>query len=217
MHGRDIDTSSKHHFYEIGGNHGLRHDPLLAIVGPRPIGWVSTLDAENRRNLAPFSFFNLLCREPPLLGFAPSGGKDSRLNAEATGEFVWNLATRPLVEAMNATSADVPPHVDEFALSGLTPLPSLKVAPPRVAESPVSLECKVTQIVPLQGVGGTATRSTLIIGQVVAVHISHDVLVDGIYDIARARPVLRAGGQGDYFEIMPEGYFYLARPARDAR
>lgn len=207
-----LDLPPQYHFYQVDQHHGLKHDPLLAIVGPRPIGWVSTLDAKKKRNLAPFSFFNLLSRQPPLLGFVPNGTKDSWLNAEATGEFVWNLVTRPLAEAMNRTSAEVGHGVDEFELAELTPAPSVCVAPPRVAESPVALECKVTQIIPLQDVHGSVSKAHLILGQVVAVHISHDVLVDGVYDTAKAQPVLRAGGAGDYFEILPEGHFHMPRP-----
>src|ERR1043165_461814 len=96
------------HFYEPSKGHGLRHDPLNAIIAPRPIGWVSTVDAEGRRNLAPYSFFNAFNYRPPIIGFTSIERKDSLNNAEATGEFVWNLATRPLAEAMNATAATVP-------------------------------------------------------------------------------------------------------------
>jgi flavin reductase (DIM6/NTAB) family NADH-FMN oxidoreductase RutF len=209
---QDVAISARHHFYEMGQDHGLRHDPLLAIVGPRPIGWISTLDTAGRPNLAPFSFFNLLCREPPLIGFAPNGGKDSRVNAEATGEFVWNLATRPLAKAMNISSAEASAEVDEFVLAGLTPVPSLKVAPPRVSESPVALECKVSQIVPLTDMDGREAKAGLVIGQIVAVHISHDLIADGVYDTAGAQPILRGGGRGDYFEILRDGFFHMPRP-----
>jgi len=112
------------HFYEPRLGHGLKHDPFNAIVGPRPIGWVSTRSAEGVLNLAPYSFFNAFNYVPPLIGFSSIGRKDSLNNIEATGEFVWNLVTRPLAEAMNQTCEAVPPEVDEFALAGLTPAPS---------------------------------------------------------------------------------------------
>src|SRR5581483_10747081 len=134
--------------------HGLAHDPLNSIVAPRPIGWVSTRDHEGRLNLAPYSFFNLFSYKPPIVGFCSNGWKDSVRNTDATREFVWNLATKPLAEKMNLTSAMVPPEVCEFDLSGLTPEPSRIVGVPRVKESPVSFECKVTQIVALKNIAG---------------------------------------------------------------
>ena len=156
------------HFYEPAKGHGLRHDPLNAIVAPRPIGWVSTVDAEGRRNLAPYSFFNAFNYVPPIIGFASIGRKDSLANAEATGMFVWNLATRDLAEAMNRTSATAARGVDEFELSGLTPAPSSLVAPPRVLESPVNFECRVSQILQLAGADGTRIETWVVFGEVVA-------------------------------------------------
>ena len=116
------------HFYEPALGHRLSHDPLNAIVAPRPIGWISTVSAEGRRNLAPYSFFNLLNYHPPILGFSSTGRKHSLANAQATGEFVWNLATRPLAEAMNVTSMS--DDVDEFAAAGLEAAPSRLITPP---------------------------------------------------------------------------------------
>ena len=136
-------TDASIHFYEPAQGHGLPHDPFNAIVGPRPIGWISSRSSEGSLNLAPYSFFNGFNYTPPIVGFASVGWKDSVENIQATGEFVWNLATRPLAEAMNASSAAVGPEVDEFALAGLTPAASRLVAAPRVAESPVSFECKL--------------------------------------------------------------------------
>ena len=137
------------HSYDPKAGHGLRHDPLNAIVAPRPIGWISTVSAAGVRNLAPYSFFNAFNYKPPIIGFSSTGWKDSVRNIQETGEFVWNLATRPLAQAVNATSAMVPDHVDEFALAGLTAAPSQRIAAPRVAESPVAFECRLTQIVRL--------------------------------------------------------------------
>ena len=142
------------HTYEPRLGHGLPHDPFNAIVGPRPIGWISTQNAAGSPNLAPYSFFNAFNYTPPIVGFASIGAKDTLRNIEATGEFVWNLATRDLAEAMNQSCAAVPPEVSEFDLAGLTPLASQKVRPPRVAESPVTFECRRTQILQLQGVDG---------------------------------------------------------------
>ena len=137
------------HFYEPRDGHRLPHDPLNAMVAPRPIGWISTVSAAGVRNIAPYSFFNLINYTPPLIAFSSVGRKDSVANVEATGEFVWNLATRDLAEAMNATSAMVPAEVDEFALAGLETLPSRLVAPERVAASPVAFECRLTQLIRL--------------------------------------------------------------------
>jgi flavin reductase (DIM6/NTAB) family NADH-FMN oxidoreductase RutF len=204
--------SAEFHFYEPATGHGLAHDPFNAIVGPRPIGWIASRDANGVQNLAPYSFFNAFNYTPPIIGFASNGYKDSVRNIEQTGEFSWNLVTRPLAEAMNQTSASVPADVDEFALAGLTPAPSRLITVPRVAESPVSFECRVTQIIQLQTVEGDRVQTWLTLGQVVGVHIANELLKDGVYDTAAARPVLRGGGAGDYFEIGPDRLFRMMRP-----
>src|SRR5690349_2361 len=139
------------HFYRPADGTGLPHDPFNAIIGPRPIGWISTVSADGTPNLAPYSFFNGFNYHPPIVGFASIGWKDSVANIDATGEFVWNLATRALSTAMNETSAAVAPDEDEFVRSGLTPVPATLVAPPRVLESPVNFECVVTQQIQLRG------------------------------------------------------------------
>jgi flavin reductase (DIM6/NTAB) family NADH-FMN oxidoreductase RutF len=200
------------HYYEPALGHGLPHDPFNAIVGPRPIGWISSQDAEGRLNLAPYSFFNGFNYTPPIIGFSSVGRKDTLNNIECTGEFGWNLATRPIAEAMNATSAPVTANVDEFKLAGLTPAPSCIIATPRVAESPVSFECKLTQVIQLQRANGESVDTWLVLGEVVGVHISRSLLVDGIYDTARAQPILRGGGPADYFEVGPEARFRMFRP-----
>jgi flavin reductase (DIM6/NTAB) family NADH-FMN oxidoreductase RutF len=200
------------HFYEPRQGHGLPHDPFNAIVGPRPIGWISSLSASGVRNLAPYSFFNAFNYVPPIVGFASIGAKDTLRNVQETGEFVWNLATRPLAEAMNASCAAVGPEVDEFALAGLTPTPSRLVAAPRVAESPVAFECKVTQIIQLQQASGETVPTWLVLGEVVGVHIAAASLKDGIYDTAAAGHILRGGGPADYFSIGPEQLFQMHRP-----
>ncbi|MFV0623642.1 flavin reductase family protein [Sphingomonas sp. ac-8] len=198
------------HFYEPAAGHGLPHDPFNAIVAPRPIGWISTLGAEGRRNLAPYSFFNAFNYQPPLIGFASQGRKDSLANCEATGEFVWNLATRAQAEAMNASSAAT--DADEFALAGLDALPSRLVAPPRVAGSPVQFECKVTQIVRLETKEHRALDQWLVLGEAVGIHIDRALLEDGTYQTARARPIVRGGGPADYFEITEDALFRMRRP-----
>ena len=198
------------HFYEPARGHGLPHDPFNAIVAPRPIGWISTVSAAGAVNLAPYSFFNALNYHPPLIAFASVGRKDSVTNAEATGEFVWNLATRDLAEAMNATSAMVDPGVDEFALGDLATAPSRLVAAPRVAASPVSFECKLTQIIRLTTKEGRDTDSWLVVGEAVGIHIDTAMLEDGVYQTARARPILRGGGPTDYFEVGER--FGMRRP-----
>ncbi len=200
------------HFYEPRAGHGLPHDPFNAIVGPRPIGWISSRDSAGILNLAPYSFFNAFNYTPPIVGFASIGHKDTVRNVEQTGEFVWNLATRTLADAMNQSCAAVPPEVDEFALAGLTPVASRLVSVPRVAESPVAFECKVTQIVQLQGVDGAKVPTWLVLGEVVGVHIAQASLKDGVYDTAAAGHILRGGGPADYFEITPAQLFRMHRP-----
>ncbi len=196
------------HFYEPARGHGLAHDPLNAIVAPRPIGWIATLSAAGRRNLAPYSFFNLFSYRPPIIGFCSSGAKDSLANARATGEFVWNLATRDLAAAMNASSAMT--DADEFTLAGLETLPSARVAAPRVARSPVQFECKVTQIVQLRDHGGADLPGWLVLGEAVAIHIDTALLEGGVYQTARAHPIMRGGGPADYFEVGER--FAMRRP-----
>ena len=204
--------SDDFHFYEPAKGHGLPHDPFNAMVGPRPIGWISSQSAAGVRNLAPYSFFNAFNYVPPIVGFASIGAKDSLHNIRETREFGWNLATRPLAERMNASCAAVPPEVDEFALAGLTPVASRGIAVPRVAESPVSFECKLTQVVQLEGVDGTKVDTWLVLGEVVGVHIARHLLKDGIYDTAAAEPILRAGGPADYFTVTPDNLFKMFRP-----
>ena len=200
------------HTYEPRLGHGLPHDPFNAIVGPRPIGWLSTQSATGALNLAPYSFFTAFNYVPPIVGFASIGAKDTLRNIEATGEFVWNLATHDLADAMNQSCAAVPPEVSEFELAGLTPLASEKVRPPRVAESPVTFECRSTQIVQLQGIDGEKVPTWLVLGEVVAVHIAKALLKDGVYDTAGAGHILRGGGPADYFTVGPEQLFKMYRP-----
>lgn len=198
------------HFYEPRLGHGLPHDPFNAIVGPRPIGWIASRDGAGVLNLAPYSFFNAFNYTPPLIGFSSTSRKDTLANIEATGEFVWNLATRELAEAVNASSAMVAPEVDEFALAGLATAPSRVVSVPRVAASPVAFECRVSQIIRLLGADGSPTEAWLTLGEVVGVHIAEHLLVDGVYDTAAARPILRGGGPADYFELGEK--FKMRRP-----
>ncbi|MFJ1466197.1 flavin reductase family protein [Massilia orientalis] len=200
------------HFYEPRAGHGLPHDPFNAIVGPRPIGWISTKSRAGIPNLAPYSFFNAFNYTPPIVGFASIGYKDTVRNVEETGQFCWNLATRALADRMNASCAMVPPEVDEFALAGLTPAPSRLVDVPRVAETPVSFECKLTQVVRLQDADGQPAPSWLVLGEVVGVHIDRALLKDGVYDTAHAGHILRGGGPADYFEVGPEQLFRMFRP-----
>ena len=198
------------YFYEPRLGHGLPHDPFKAIVAPRPIGWISTVDNEGRVNLAPYSFFNAFCDTPPIVGFSSSGRKDSQRNAEATGEFVANLATMRQAEAMNLTSAPLPNGVDEMAFAGLAAAPSRVVRPPRVADAPAALECRLLMTVPLKDLEGRATPNTLILGQVVGVHIDPAYLKDGLFATAGARPIARCGYRGDYAEV--ERLFEMLRP-----
>ncbi len=206
----------QHHFYEPRDGHkdvpGLAHDPLNAIIAPRPIGWISTLSATGVRNLAPYSFFQLFNYRPPIIGFASIGWKDSAANITATGDFVWNLATRDLAEAMNVSSATVDPDTDEFALAALETAASKLVAPPRVAASPVAFECRHTQTLQLTDLAGSELTTWLILGEVVGIHIAPELIVDGSYRTAAAHPILRGGGPGDYFEIRDDALFQMLRP-----
>ncbi|AZI88338.1 flavin reductase family protein [Kosakonia sp. CCTCC M2018092] len=200
------------YFYEPAKGHGLSHDPLNAIVGPRPIGWIASLDGQGRRNLAPYSFFNCFNYRPPIIGFASSGWKDSVQNIVESKEFVWNLTTRDLAVQMNETSASLAHGEDEFARAGLTPAESRLVRAPRVAESPVNFECRLSQCIQLTAADGSPIESWLVLGEVVAVHIDESLLEEGIYQTAKAQPVLRAGGPSAYYGISEDQRFDLVRP-----
>jgi flavin reductase (DIM6/NTAB) family NADH-FMN oxidoreductase RutF len=208
----DSGSGADMHFYEPSKGHRLPHDPFNAIVGPRPIGWISSQDSDGRLNLAPYSFFNAFNYTPPIIGFASIGAKDSLHNIRQTGEFCWNLATRPLAGQMNQTCAAVPPEVSEFKLAGLHTAPSRLIAVPRVLESPVSFECRLTQILQLQGVDGVPVPTWLVLGEVVGIHIASHLLSNGIYDTALAEPILRGGGPADYFAITRDNLFKMFRP-----
>jgi flavin reductase (DIM6/NTAB) family NADH-FMN oxidoreductase RutF len=200
------------HSYQPADGHRLPHDPFNAIVGPRPIGWISTRSAQGVLNLAPYSFFNAFNYTPPIVGFASIGYKDTVRNIEETGEFAWNLTTRELAEAMNQTCASVPPEVSEFGLAGLTLIDSTLISVPRVAESPVTFECRRTQVLQLQGANGETVPTWLVLGEVVAIHIAERLLKQGIYDTANASHVMRGGGPADYFTVGPEQLFKMHRP-----
>ena len=208
----DAKSPKNLHYYEPKNGHGLRHDPFNANVAPRPIGWISSRGAKGNVNLAPYSFFNGFCYIPPIIGFSSISWKDSVQNIQETKEFVWNLATMDLAKQMNATAAHVARDVSEFEIAGLTPASGKLVNVPRVAESPVSFECKLTQIIQLQGADGKKAQAWLTLGEVVAVHIDKAMIRDGIYQTGLAHPIVRAGRKGDYFEIKPENMFEMVRP-----
>ena len=197
-------------FYDaVANTHGLKFDPFKALVAPRPIGWISTIGKTGVVNLAPYSFFNAVSTDPHFLMFASGGRKDSQRNAEETGEFVCSLATYELREAMNLTSAPVGPEVDEMQLAGLTGAPSRFVAPPRVKESPVAFECRYWRTIDLPGKDGAPGTHSIVLGQVVGVHIDDAAIVDGIVDVTRLKPIARLG-YGDYAVV--DEVFSLNRP-----
>jgi flavin reductase (DIM6/NTAB) family NADH-FMN oxidoreductase RutF len=193
-------------FYEPDANdHGLRYNPLKACVAPRPIGWISTVSADGVVNLAPFSFFNLLSYDPPFVMFSAGvheqdgGRKDTVVNVEATGEFVYNMATWAQRLAMNATARITARGVDELSAAGLEPLPSRLVRPPRVKGSPVHFECRLHLVVRLPGNRPSAEHH-VVLGRVVGVHIDDDVLTAGRVDLLKVKPIARLGYQ-DYAAV----------------
>jgi flavin reductase (DIM6/NTAB) family NADH-FMN oxidoreductase RutF len=197
-------------FYETARNdHGLPHDPFKAIVGPRPIGWISTVDREGRVNLAPYSFFNAVCSRPPMVVFSSEGRKDSVANIIATGEFVCSLATLDLAQAMNVTSAPLPHGENEMAHAGLAAAPSRLVRPPRVAASPVALECRAVKVEEISDLSGTPLDRWLVLGQVVGIHIDERFIVNGKLDTAAMKPIARLGYM-DYAVV--DRTFTLQRP-----
>jgi len=189
--------------------HGLAHNPFNALIAPRPIGWISTLSVDGTANLAPYSYFNAVSSAPPFVMFSSAGRKDTQTNIEATGEFVVNMAVADLKDALNLSSAAVAPDVDEFDLAGLAKAACRNVAVPRVAATPVALECVLSQIVQLTARDGTRARSDVIFGEVVGIHISDEVIVDGLVDITRTRPLSRLGYL-DY--AITDEVFAMPRP-----
>jgi flavin reductase (DIM6/NTAB) family NADH-FMN oxidoreductase RutF len=206
-------------FYEPGNDHGLPRDPFKSCVVPRPIGWISTLSAGGVANLAPFSQFQNLTFDPPhilIISGPKSTGdrKDTIENAERTGEFVWNMATYALREAVNISAQEVDATVDEFELAGLTKVPSRLVRPYRVGESPIQFECEYTQTVRL-ALGGARRAVDLLIGRVVGVHIAKEAIrADGLLDILKIRPLARLGYY-DYTSV--ESTFSMIIPNSDAK
>lgn len=201
-------------FYRTDQPHGLRHNPFNAIVVPRPIGWISSLSEQGEANLAPYSFFNAVAYVPPQVVFAATAGhqhgglKDSVRNIQATGEFVVNLATWALREAVNMSSVAAPHGVDEFGLAGLEKQRSELVAPPRVAASPVHLECRYVETIELL-TPDPADPNLLVLGEVLGVHIDESVITDGLVDIAKLQPIGRLGYR-DYAHVTES--FEMIRP-----
>jgi flavin reductase (DIM6/NTAB) family NADH-FMN oxidoreductase RutF len=189
--------------------HNLARDPVTSLVVPRPIGWITTIGPGGVVNLAPYSFFNLVAGKPPFVMFASNPRKHSQQNAESSGEFVFNLATFDLREEMNLTSARVDENTSEPELAGLAMTPSRLVKPPRVARSPIALECKYLQTIPLVRSTGEATTTSVVIGEVMNIHIDDSIIVDGMIDIARARPIARLGYM-DYSVV--DNVFTMLRP-----
>ncbi len=201
-------------FYQTRDHHGLKHDPFKSLVVPRPIGWISTRDAQGRANLAPYSFFNAVSSHPPIVMFSGNGQhveggiKDSARNAEETGEFVCNIATWELREQMNTTSAMVAREVDEFEQAGVTAAPSVLVGAPRVEESPVNLECRYLQTVKLPS-DDPASENYTVFGTVVGIHIDESIIDEGRIDMRAFKPIARLGYM-DYTVV--DNVFAMPRP-----
>lgn len=190
-------------FYRPEDGHGLPHNPLTAIVQPRPIGWISTRGPMGD-NLAPYSFFNAIAYAPPQVMFASTGRKDSVTNAEATGAFAVNIVEWAAREAMNRTSGTYPPGTDEFTLAGVERAECTTIDCPRVAHAPATLECRVTQILTLKG-----RDNFLILGEVTGIHLRDDCLEGGHFRATLFRPVAR-GGYKDYSVVTD--HFQMTRP-----
>lgn len=202
-------------FYEPDKkNHGLPFTPLKSCVVPRPIGWISTLSRSGKTNLAPFSQFNIAGFEPGYVLFCAGGQhpdghrKDTLINIEETGEFVYNMATYDLREAVTKTAQAIDSSVDEMALAGLTPEPSRLVKPFRVGESPISMECKYYTTINLPG-HTWRTNHAIVVGLVLGVHIKDEFITDGKIDVAKIRPLARLG-YTDYTSV--ESVFPMTMP-----
>jgi flavin reductase (DIM6/NTAB) family NADH-FMN oxidoreductase RutF len=198
------------HYNVTAADHGLPYDPFKAVVAPRPIGWITAVDAQGRVNCSPYSFFNAISDKPHMVAFGGGGMKDARAFIEETGEFTCSLATFDLRDEMNRTSAPLPRGEDEMAFAGLEAAPSKFVKPPRVKASPAALECKYLQTVPLTSLEGV-TNYFLIIGQVVGIYIDDAYIHNGLVDTASMVPIMRAG-YDQYFKVGPDQMFRMTRP-----
>jgi flavin reductase (DIM6/NTAB) family NADH-FMN oxidoreductase RutF len=187
----------------------LPHDPFKAIVAPRPIGWVTSMSLKGEVNLAPYSYFNGVNSRANLLMFASEGLKDSASFIQETGEFVCNLATWDLREAMNMTSAPLARGINEMERAGLESAPSRLVKPPRVKASPCALECRLVKIIPLEAADGKPVDGHVVLGQVIGVHIDDRFIVDGLLDTAAMKPIARCGY--DQYAVV-ESVFSMQRP-----
>lgn len=203
-------------FYEPGGHKaaGFKHDPFKSFISPRPIGWIGSIDGQGRTNLAPYSFFNAMASNPPIVVFGsgsrPDGTKkDSQLNIEETGEFTLNVVAHALRDQMNETSAALPHGDDEMRHAGLEGAPSRLIKPLRVSKAPISMECVYLQTVELE-CWAAPQRNFTIFGKVVGVHVSEDVVVDGLARPERWQPVSRLG-YFDYATVTET--FEMFRPA----
>jgi flavin reductase (DIM6/NTAB) family NADH-FMN oxidoreductase RutF len=197
-------------------DHGLRYDPFKALVAPRPIGWIGSVDAHGRANLAPYSFFNAVSDRPPMVMFSSGGHKDSLRNIEANGEFTCSLATWSLREAMNLSSAPVASQVDEFELAQLRSAPSRFVRAPRVAASPAALECKLWKMQELPAPAGRPEAAyTVVFGEVVGVYIDDAFIRDGMVQTGAMQPIARMGYM-EYSAVSPDTVFRLNRPLASA-
>jgi flavin reductase (DIM6/NTAB) family NADH-FMN oxidoreductase RutF len=189
--------------------HKLAHDPTTCLVVPRPIGWITTISPAGVVNLAPYSFFNMIASHPPFVMFASNSRKHTQDHAQSGREFVFNLATYDLRTEMNVTAGDYPADVSEPDVAKLEMAPSRKVKPPRVARSPIALECIYSQTLNLVSSNGKKHGDEVVIGEVVNVHIDDAVIVDGLIDMKRIRPIGRLGYRGDYAAV--DDIFFMAR------
>ena len=189
-------------------NHGLPHDPYNAIVGPRPIGWITSMNSEGQINLAPYSFFTSVSSDPPMVMFASDGRKHTIDFVEQTGEFVCNLAVWDLRMHVKDTSLPFPRGIDEMAAVGLEAAPSTLVKPPRVKASPCALECKWLRTIRLNDIDGNPAPRFIAFGQVIGIHIDERFIKDGLLDSGAMMPIARAGYQ-EYFVTSAEARFFV--------
>ncbi len=206
---------TKHSSRDFFKSLGLNFNPFKALIVPRPIGWISTIDENGVANLAPYSFFNAVSSDPPMLYFSSGGEheqdggeKDSLRNIRQNGQFVFNLVSSELTKALNDSASPAPRAIDEFEMTGLTKSPSRLVRPPRVAQSPVQLECTLHQFIDLPP-SPSGKSNIMVIGHVVGVHIDENLIVDGRVDILKAQPTARLGYL-DYCNVTQS--FALTRP-----
>ncbi|WP_189541825.1 flavin reductase family protein [Novosphingobium arvoryzae] len=202
---------TSYHTFCVGAQHGLSRNPLKSIIAPRPIAWISSKSLDGHRNLAPYSFFNLINERPPMVMFSSVGYKDTVRNIEESKDFAISIVSHSQADAMNITSDALPHEDDEFVLAGVDSHPSTQISVPGVLGSPAILECRSVSINRLQDLQGCPIDTWVVFAQILAVSLDKNCIEEGLFRTELANPISRAGYADEYWETTASGKFLLSR------